>query len=308
MVMIKSINKITNKVTRKFHSLLFRVLNKLLILFILVAFSQGFSLIFPWKEKDKQVSQFLKEKLNEKVFTFSSQRQNPIHENLFSNISQTRNLTNFPQDTCTGSSDDLVESGSCTCSSNHHPKSCTCSYQSDSNCLCSTKLQYNPSDCICSGASGQYTSTCKCSGGAGDSNTCTSPGDSGIPLTTPQASPDCIVPSSGTVPDYSCACTSSNHPTGCACPQNPTSLNDITKEQCKCLKTGDLRVGCESKPDCAHPTISTSTIICPCLANNDPREECNIDYSSVSKEAAGTLRISMSFITAAVILPLLMQW
>ncbi|KAA6359886.1 MAG: hypothetical protein EZS28_044587 [Streblomastix strix] len=143
-----------------------------------------------------------------------------------------------------------------------------------------------PKSCTCAGSSDTPVEPtgCLCQGGAGDSNTCTCTGDSGIPLTTPQASPDCIVPS-------------------CACPQNPTSLIDIPKEQCKCLKTGDLRVGCESKPNCVKPTTTTLTSGCPCLARGDPREECDIDDPCT---AAGSLRIQLNFITAAVILPILM--
>ncbi|KAA6355098.1 MAG: hypothetical protein EZS28_049375 [Streblomastix strix] len=112
--------------------------------------------------------------------------------------------------------------------------------------------------------------------------------DECIPV--PPAPAVCTSGLPSTVPPFSCVCTIDNHPTGCSCPQNSTSLIGVPKEQCKCLMFGDQRpdcipepksdcivsssvtvpVGSETTPDCAHPTTRTSTTICPCIADEQP--------------------------------------
>ncbi|KAA6388795.1 MAG: hypothetical protein EZS28_015678 [Streblomastix strix] len=238
---------------------------------------------------------------------------------------------------CTKETSETVDLNSCTCTKDKHPTGCKCPL--DPTVLIHLSKQQ-----------------CKCLVIGDPRDGC----DEILPT-------ECTVASSEQVSEYSCICTPSKHPEGCICSQNPNELIGISKEQCKCLKIGDLRVGCETtpdcahptiststsicpcladedpreecipeqKPDCAHPTISTSTTICPCLANNDPRvgcepkpncarptsttltsdcpclargdprEECDIDDPCT---ATGSLRISLSFIAAAVILPLLMLW
>ncbi|KAA6360414.1 MAG: hypothetical protein EZS28_044059, partial [Streblomastix strix] len=118
------------------------------------------------------------------------------------------------------------------------PYYCTSKDQPNSNCVCDSNpsAQYPPSTC--------------------------------------NSEKKCTAYSDQTVPTNSCACSSSNHPTGCKCPTEISQLIGIPKTRCECLSTGDPRAGNGQCPTYCVKGSITSDCFCDTGLSDYPQAQC----------------------------------